>query len=85
MDSSRNIIWYTGQSSEEIDEKLSEQDGFLFMLKEEGYPFYITLVKNEETTTINFTCLDKDITIREFIHLCKRNGPTASSQNVSLA
>ena len=78
MDDSKAIVSYLGQSADEIDEQLTETDAFLFMPLERGFPFYVTLVQNGDTTTINFTCLERSLTIREFIHLCKRNGPIAS-------
>jgi NRPS condensation-like uncharacterized protein len=81
MDDSKAIINYQGQSADVIEEQLTEEDAFLFMPPEQGFPFYITLVQNGDTTTINFTSLDKNLTIREFIHLCKRNGPISLSQN----
>lgn len=83
MDTSKSIIKYEGQPAEVIENQLTEEDALLFMPSEPGFPFYVTLVQNGETTTVNFTSLDRNLSIREFIHLCKRNGPISLFQSVS--
>jgi hypothetical protein len=69
----RQLIPYEGETAEELEEILKDDTAIAALAIEEELPFYITLVKNGDAYTVNFTSTYKHLSLREFVHLCRRN------------